>query len=170
MYRPERAEYAPYYERYTSLVTTDDIPGSFASQPGELRSVLDGSAEEKGTFAYAEGKWTIKELLSHIIDGERIFGYRMLRISRGDETPIEGFEQDDYIANSNANNRTFADLLEEFELNRKANVLLLNSMDEAALRRIGTASDNPVSTRALVTIMIGHVTHHLNILKERYLA
>lgn len=170
MYRPGRNEYAPYYERYTSLVTGDDIPGTFASQPAELRSLLAGVPEDRGSYAYSDGKWTVKELLSHIIDGERIFGYRALRISRGDKTPIEGFEQDDYIANSNANNRSFADLIEDFEVSRRANVITLNNLDEAALMRVGTASDNPVSTRALITIMIGHVTHHLNILKERYLA
>ncbi len=170
MWKPEPNEYAPYYENYISQVSETDIRHGFADQPGELRAVLDGVPEEKGTHAYADGKWTIKELLSHIIDGERIFAYRILRISRGDATPIEGFEQDDYIATSNANNRSFAELLDEFEFNRKSNVLMLNNLNEAALSRMGTASDNPVSARALVNISMGHVRHHLNILKERYLA
>lgn len=169
MYKPEPTEYDPYYHKYVSLVAEVDIREAFSSQPADLRAAVTALPEEKGTFAYADGKWTIKELLSHIIDGERIFGYRILRISRGDETPIEGFEQDDYIRNSNANNRLFADLLDEFELSRKANSLMLNNLDEAALLRIGTASGVPVSVRALANICIGHVRHHLNILNERYL-
>lgn len=169
MYKPEPTEYGEYYGKYISLVDEHDIREAFARQPSELRSLFDGVAEEKGAFTYADGKWTIKESLSHLIDGERIFAYRMLRISRGDETPIEGFEQDGYIENSNANNRTFADLLEEFDLNRRGNVLLLNNLDEAALKRIGTASGLPISVRALANISIGHVRHHLGILKDRYL-
>jgi hypothetical protein len=170
MYKPAANEYAPYYDKYISLVDETDIRDPFEAQPAELRSALDGVDESKGSYAYADGKWTIKEMLSHVIDGERIFGYRLLRISRGDETPIEGFEQDDYIATSNANNRSFNDLLDEFDFNRKANVLLLNNLDEAALDRMGTASDSPISARAIANILIGHVRHHLNILNERYLA
>ena len=170
MYKPETTEYAPYYERYISLVPEIDIRDVFAAQPAELRTLLNGVDESRGTYAYADGKWTAKELLSHVIDGERIFGYRMLRISRGDETPIEGFEQDDYIATSNANNRSFKDLIDEFDHERKANSLMLNNLDETALRRMGTASNNPVSARAIANILIGHVRHHLSILKERYLA
>lgn len=169
MYKPEPNEYDPYYDRYISKVGETDIRDAFTAQPGELRSALADLPEEKGTFAYGEGKWTIKEVLSHLIDGERIFAYRMLRISRGDETPIEGFEQDGYIENSNANNRTFAHLLDEFEYSRKANVLMLNNLDAAALARLGTASGLPISVRALANICIGHVRHHLAILEERYL-
>ncbi len=169
MYKPEPSEYDAYYHKYISLVPEVDIRTSFANQPVELRQEFEGIAEDKGIFAYEEGKWTIKEVLSHLIDGERIFAYRMLRISRGDETPIEGFEQDGYIENSNANNRPFSDLLDEFELNRKANALMLNNLDETALVRVGTASGVPVSARALANICIGHVRHHLAILKDRYL-
>jgi hypothetical protein len=168
MYKPEPNEYDPYYGKYISLVTESDIRDAFVAQPDELRSELAGVSEDKGTFAYEDGKWTIKEVLSHLIDGERIFAYRMLRISRGDETPIEGFEQDGYIENSNANNRSLSELVDEFELNRKANVLMLNNLDEAGLARMGTASGLPISTRALANIAIGHVRHHVAILRERY--
>ena len=133
MYKPEPNEYDAYYHKYISLVPETNIRDAFAAQPAELRKVLSGVAEDRGTFAYADGKWTIKEVLSHLIDGERIFAYRMLRISRGDETPIEGFEQEGYIENSNANNRSFAELLDEFEFSRKANVLMLNNLDAAGL-------------------------------------
>jgi hypothetical protein len=170
MNRPESTEFAPYYEKYISLVDGNDALPVLVQQPAELRSMFSGLAEEKGTFAYAEGKWTLKELLSHLVDGERIFSYRVLRISRGDETPLEGFEQDDYIENSNANNRTFADLLEEFDLQRRSNMLLLNNISDDGSKRMGTASDNPVSVRALAYVMAGHTRHHLNVLRERYLA
>ncbi|MBK9153431.1 MAG: DinB family protein [Chloracidobacterium sp.] len=170
MYKPHPTEYDAYYSKYVSLVPENDIRQAYADQPAELRRTFDGQEESVGLFAYEPGKWTVKEVLSHIIDGERVFAYRMHRISRGDETPIEGFEQDGYIENSNANDRPFENLLREFELARAANVLMLNNMDEAALSRMGTASGLPVSVRALANISIGHVRHHLAILNERYLA
>lgn len=169
MYKPEPHEFAPYYCTYTDLVTEDEPFTALVSQPAELRSALANVPEEKGTYAYAKGKWTIKEFISHLIDAERIFAYRILRISRGDKTPIEGFEQDDYIATSNANERTLADLLDEFELVRKSNVLMLRAMENDAWTRSGIASEKPVSTRALVAIAIGHLRHHLNVLRAKYL-
>lgn len=168
-YIPDQNEYNEFYQRYVSLVSEADVPRAYAEQPAELRRLIIPLDEHKGSWSYADSKWTIKELLSHVIDGERMFGYRMFRVSRGDETPIEGFEQDDYVANSNANNRPFAELLDEFEFIRKANVLLLNNFDQQTLTRIGTASGFPVSARALACISIGHVRHHINILNERYL-
>lgn len=169
MKRPETNEFAPYYNNYISLIEGDNVMKVLNSQVAEIRSIFADVPEEKGTYAYAEDKWTVKELLSHLIDGERIFAYRILRISRGDKTPIEGFEQDDYIENSNANNRSFADLLGEFELQRQSNLLMVNSISDEASKQMGTASDKPVSVRALTYIMAGHVTHHMNILNERYL-
>jgi len=170
MKRPETNEFFEYYNGYVSLVPGDDVMPVLDEQPNELRAILASVPEEKGTYAYELGKWTIKELLSHIIDGERIFSYRILRISRGDETPIEGFEQDGYIEHSNANNRTFADLLNEFDFQRRSNMLMLRNISDEGSLRMGTASEKPVSARALTYIAAGHVTHHVNILKERYLA
>ena len=169
MNRPETSEFAPYYNTYVSLIEGDNVLSVLDAQSAELRAIFLDMPEEKGTFAYESGKWTIKELLSHIIDGERIFAYRILRVSRGDTTPIEGFEQDDYIATSNANNRTFADMLDEFELNRRGNILMVKNIDDEASKLMGTASSVPVSARALTYIMAGHVTHHLTIFKNRYL-
>lgn len=170
MKRPQPNEYDPYYIGYISQIKDDeDLIAVMEAQPAELRSVVGYLPEEKGTFAYADGKWTIKETLSHIIDGERMFAYRILRVSRGDETPIEGFEQDGYIENSNANKRAFADLLEEFDLARQSNIFMLRNLSEAAAARVGTANNVSVSARALAYIMAGHVRHHENILKERYL-
>jgi exoribonuclease II len=170
MNRPEIDEYAPYYNTYISLVQGDDVLNIIESQPQRLNSIFEGMDESRGIHQYSEGKWTIKELLSHIIDGERIFAYRVLRISRGDQTPIEGFEQDGYIENSNANGRSFSDLLKEFELTRQANMLMFRSMTPDAESRLGTASENTVSVRALTYIMAGHVEHHIRILQDRYLS
>ena len=169
MKRPEMHEFDPYYGHYVSLVEGDGALAMLDGQTAELRSMFTDVPEEKGSFTYAEGKWTIKELLSHLIDGERHFAYRVLRISRGDETPIEGFEQDGYIENSNANNRPFADLIEEIDLQRRSNMLMLRNLSDEASLRMGTASEKPVSVRALAYIMAGHVEHHLRILRERYL-
>jgi len=170
MLKPETSEYNPYYEKYISLIEEGELLNALERQPSELRSLLNGLDEEKGKYAYADGKWSIKEVLSHLIDGERIFSYRVLRISRGDETPIEGFEQDGYIENSHANERSFEDLLEELSLQRNANLRMLKNLREDGWKRLGTASQSPVSVRALGFIMAGHVRHHINILKAQYLA
>ena len=169
MKRPETNEFDPYYNAYISLIEGDTAVPALDAQPAELRAIISDLPEEKGTFAYADGKWTIKELLSHLIDGERMFSYRMLRISRGDKTPIEGFEQDGYIENSNANNRSFAELLDEFDLQRRSNMLFVNNLSDEAANRIGTANEKSISVRALAYIMAGHVRHHVGILKTRYL-
>ena len=170
MNRPETDEFDPYYNTYISLIEGDNVRPVLDAQAHELRSMFSDVPEQTGTYAYADGKWTIKELLSHLIDAERMFAYRILRISRGDKTPIEGFEQDGYIENSNANNRSFADLLDEFDLQRRSNMLFVNNLSDEASRRIGTANERSISVRALVFIMAGHVRHHFNILKDRYLA
>lgn len=169
MNRPETHEFAPYYNTYISLIEGNDVLNVLDAQSAELRAAVGNLEEERGSYTYEAGKWSIKELLSHIIDGERIFAYRILRISRGDETPIEGFEQDDYIATSNANNRSFVEMLDEFELTRRGNILMVKNIDDEGSKRIGTASGNPISVRAMTYIMAGHVTHHLRILQERYL-
>ena len=170
MNRPETDEFYSYYNTYISLIEGNSALSILDGQPSTIRAMFSEVPEEKGTYAYGEGKWTVKEVLSHLIDGERIFAYRILRISRGDETPIEGFEQDGYIELSNANDRPFAELIEEFDLQRRSNLLMLRNISEEGSRRMGTASDKPISVRALAYIAAGHVQHHVNILKERYLA
>lgn len=168
--RPDTSEYNEYYERYVSLVDEADLLGVLEDQIRETRDLFAGFPEERGAFAYSEGKWSLKEVISHLLDGERIFAYRLLRISRGDKTPLEGFEQDGYIENSHANERGFNDLLCEFGELRTANLRLMRSMSEVEWGRIGNASGSPVSVRALAYIMAGHVKHHVNIVRERYLA
>ena len=170
MKRPESTEYAPYYDNYISLINGDDVLSVLDAQLLSFRSLFSNFAEEKGLYRYAAGKWTCKESLSHVIETERIFGYRLLRVSRGDTTPMEGYEQNDYVVTSNANNRTFLDLLNEFEHQRRANLILINSLTEETTTRIGTASGNPVSARALVYMIAGHVRHHERIFAEQYLA
>lgn len=169
MERPEKTEYAEYYERYISLVEETDIVAALERQQFELLEIFKEIDEEKSFYSYAEGKWTIKELLGHITDTERIFAYRALRIARGDETPIEGFEEDDYAENSNAYNTKLPDLISEFLYTRKANVIFFQNLTNRAWLRTGTASDATVSVRALAFMLVGHVRHHLNILRERYL-
>lgn len=169
MKRPEPTEYDRYYEGYVSLVEETDVLAALENQIAEIENLFSEITEEKSLYAYAEGKWTIRELLGHLTDGERIFAYRALRISRSDKTPIEGFEQDGYIENSNFNRMKFKDLVEELLLSRKANLLLFKNLSDEAWSRMGTASGVPVSVRALAFIMVGHVRHHLHILRERYL-
>ena len=170
MTRPEIGEYAEYYDRYISLIEETDIVAVLEKQQSELEKVFDTITEEKSHYAYGPDKWTIKELVGHLSDGERIFSYRALRISRADETPLEGFEQDGYIENSNFNNVAFADLTAELLFARKANLILFKSLTDEAWLRMGTASGSPVSVRALAYIMAGHIRHHMKILNERYLA
>lgn len=168
MSRPEKSEYDPYYEGYISLVIDDDILDTLASQPTKLSDLFTAVPEERGDYRYAEGKWSVKEMLGHLIDAERMFAYRLLRISRADETPIEGFEQDGYIENAYSNNRSFGDLLDEFSLLRRANIIYLNNMTDDAWTRVGTANNVRISARAIIYIMAGHIEHHLGVLKERY--
>ncbi|MGI8468176.1 MAG: DinB family protein [Pyrinomonadaceae bacterium] len=169
MNRPEKTEYAEYYDRYISLVAESDIVAAMENQLRETESFFAGISEEKGSLAYAADKWTIKQVVGHLSDGEKIFAYRALRISRGDETPIEGFEQDGYVENGNFDAARLADLVEEFSLLRRANILAFKNLTDEAWNKTGTASDNQVSVRALAYIMVGHVRHHIKILKERYL-
>ena len=169
MQRPEKTEYAPYYEIYVSLVDETDVVATLQSQLDEMQNILAEISEEKAAHAYAEGKWTIKELIGHLNDGEKIFAYRALRIARADKTPMEGFEQDGYIENANFNECRFKDLVEEFTLLRRANILFFKNLTEEAWTRTGTASGSAVSVRALAYIIIGHVRHHTNILRSRYL-
>jgi DinB family protein len=169
MHIPEPNEYDAYYYKYISLVDEPDLLKVLEAQPAQLNGMLAGLDEERGRYAYAEGKWSIKEAISHLIDAERIFAYRALRISRGDETPIEGFEQDGYIENSYANDRTFNDLLGELTESRQANLRMLKNLREGDWTRMGTASGNPISVRALGYIMAGHILHHVKIFREKYL-
>jgi len=169
MNRPEKNEYAAFYETYVSLVEESDIISALEKNLNELQNLFAEVSEEKGSYAYAESKWSVRELLGHLIDGERVFSYRALRISRDDQTPLASFEENNYIANSNFSRAKLADLIEEFSLLRRSNILFFKNLTDGAWLRTGTASEAAVSVRALAYIMVGHVRHHANILRERYL-
>jgi hypothetical protein len=166
--RPQAGEYAPYYERYISLVQGDDILNTLDQQRREMMLQLSCRDEEEGNFRYAPDKWSAKEVLGHICDTERIFAYRALRIARADATPLEGFEQDDYVRNGGFAERPIGDLVEEFIAVRRATISLLRNLDEAAWVRRGVANKNEVSARALAYIIAGHELHHRRILEEKY--
>lgn len=168
--RPEKDEYNEFYQGYVSQSDSEDILQQLETQISTLNVMFTAITEEKGKISYAKGKWTIKEVLGHIIDAERVFAYRIFRISRQDKTPLETFDENEYIANSNFNERTIIEMVEEFTLLRRANLLLLRSFTESAWLYRGTASGFPVSVRALAYIMFGHAAHHTKILQERYLS
>lgn len=166
--KPKPGDYAPYYDRYISLIN-DDVISVLEKQITSTVSLLNSVSEEKADYAYAEGKWTIKEVVGHMIDTERIMAFRALAIARGEKQPIPGFEQDDYVNAANFNRRSIKDLTEEFEAVRKSNIFLFKSFDEIDLNKRGIASGNEITVLALIFIIAGHELHHLKILKEKYL-
>jgi DinB superfamily len=166
--RPQPGEYASYYEKYVSLIPGDDILGTLETQRLQVALLLAARSERDGNFRYAADKWTVKEVIGHVADCERIFAYRALRISRGDRTPMEGFEQDDYVRNGGFGERTLADLALEFDVVRNSTVSLLRTLSEEAWQRRGIANKNEVSVRALAFITAGHELHHRRILEEHY--
>jgi len=166
--KPQPDEYAPYYGRYISLVKADDILGAFDQQRRDMVLLLSGRDDPDGDLRYAPDKWSVKEVLGHICDAERIFAYRALRISRNDATPLASFEQDDYVAKGPFAHLLLSDLVEEYIAVRRATLSLFRNLDEAAWTRRGVASNNPVSVRALAWIIAGHDLHHRRILEEKY--
>lgn len=167
--RPQAGEFATYYGRYIDLATEDDIVAALDAQSHETATLLGGISEQQAAHRYEPDKWSVKQLVGHVIDAERIFAYRALCIARGDATPLPGFDQDPYVANAASDDRPIADLAEEFGTVRKANVMMLRALPAEAWDRRGVASDNPISVRALAFILLGHERHHLRILRERYL-
>src|SRR5689334_18244327 len=167
--KPAAGEYNPYYSKYIDLVPDGDVAGTLASQIGGTLAALRALSDADSLKRYAPGKWSIREMLGHMNDTERIFAYRALRIARGDKTPLAGFEQDDYIAPGKFDARSWPGLIDELEAIRKSNLAMFRGLDEAAWQRTGTASNNPVSVRALAYIIAGHERHHMNVLREKYL-
>jgi hypothetical protein len=168
--RPEETEYASYYGKYVSLVAGDDILSALNRQLSETLALLRSVSEAQAGSRYAAGKWSIKELVGHIIDAERIFAYRALRFARNDKTPVPGFEQDDYIRNASFDACSFGDLAAEFESVRRSTIFLFGHLDGEAWMRRGVASESEVSVRALAYIIAGHELHHVGILRDRYLS
>ena len=167
--RPAQDEHAPYYGKYTSLVPDGNVVEILEHQIAATVNLLRNLPEEKANYRYAPEKWSVKEVIGHLTDSERIFAYRALRIARNDQTPLASFEQDGYVPAGDFGARTIADLLDEFECVRRSTLFLFKNLNEEAWSRRGTASDNEVSVRALAYIIAGHELHHLNVLREKYL-
>lgn len=167
--RPNTGEYAPYHEQYINLVPEGDILWVLGEQTRETLSVLRGISEAQADYRYSPGKWSIKEVVGHIIDAERIFGYRALRFARNDRTPLSGFEQDDYVKYGGFGAQSLSDLASEYEHVRRANIYLFRGLTSEAWDRRGTANDNEISVRAMAYIMAGHELHHMGIIRTKYL-
>jgi uncharacterized damage-inducible protein DinB len=168
MKKPEATEYAEYYGKYIAAVPGTELLSVLETECSKMAQLFAGRTERDGNFSYAAGKWTVKETLGHITDAERIFTYRALRIGRGDNTPLPGFEQDDFVRNGNFAARSLGDLAEEFAAVRSASIALFRSFGEEVWSRRGVASQKEVTVRALGFITAGHQIHHRMILEQRY--
>ena len=168
MTRPLESEYAPYYQGYVAHVTEEEILPVLRSQLDALDVLLNQVTPERETYAYAEGKWSIRELVGHLIDGERVFGYRAFCIARGESRNLPGFDQNEYMLSAPYNQIDLDDLLSELRLVRLSNLAMLRTLDEQAWMRVGTANDAQVSVRAIAFIMAGHLRHHMGVLREHY--
>jgi hypothetical protein len=166
---PDPSEYAPYYGKYITLVGGNDVVAALEDQPRQTLALLSTLSEEQGDYRYAPDKWSIKEMLGHVTDAERVFSYRALRFARNDRTPLASFEQDDYVRSGDFGDRRLADLIEEFVCVRRATVWLFRTSSPEAWMRRGIASDNQVSVRAVAYIIAGHELHHRRVLQEKYL-
>jgi hypothetical protein len=166
--RPQPDEYAAFYAGYVARVADGEPIRELSVQRERLRHVLLPLTESQADFRYAPGKWSVKELLGHLADTERIFAYRMLRIARADDTPLAGFEENDYVRASGVERRPFADVFDEWLAVRHATSALVRGLPEESWERRGTANGAAVSARALLFIILGHVEHHMSILAERY--
>lgn len=170
-HKPESNEYAAFYEKYVALIPPHaDILSALEAQRLQMAQLLTACSERDGNFRYAPEKWSVKEVIGHLADCERIFTYRALRIARRDTTPLSGFEQDDYVRAAGSGRRPLQDLAEEFSLVRISTTALYRSLDEDAWMRRGAANKNEVTVRALAFITAGHELHHRRILEERYFA
>lgn len=168
MTRPQSNEAASYYFAYIDLITSDEIVPSMKSQLGEMLELLEGISEEQSLQTYAPGKWTIRELLNHINDGERLFLGRAFWFARGFQDPLPSFDQDLAVPAAQPNQTPWPDLVEEFRNIRLSTLSFFNNMPEEAWSRTGTASDNPFTVRSLAYIIAGHVAHHMKVLREKY--
>ena len=167
--RPGASEYAPYYGTSVAAVPDGDLFATLSRQVDELATLVAPLDDARARSRYAPGKWSIKEVLGHIADTERVFAYRMLRIARGDTTPLASFDQDAYIPTAKSDERALRDLVDEIRSVRSATLTLAKSLGDEEWARAGTASGKPVSARALAYIIAGHMRHHTGILRDRYL-
>ena len=166
--RPDASEYAPFYAGYVARVPEDDILSVLAAQKAEIGALARSLPEAKESYRYATGKWSVRELLGHVIDGERVFGYRAFCFSRGERAALPSFDENQYVTAARSDSIPLRELADDFAVVRDANLAFLRRLDAAAWARVGTASGQPVSVRALAWIMAGHPRHHLAVLRERY--
>lgn len=166
--RPDATEYAPFYTGYVANVPEHDVVSALRDSGRELVTALSAVPESRGGFRYADGKWTIREVIGHLIDAERIFSYRALRLARADATPLPGFEENDYVRAAGSDARTLADLIDELRIVRESTVRLFASLPDEAWSRKGVVSGRDVTVRAIAYITAGHMRHHLKVLRERY--
>jgi hypothetical protein len=169
MTRPQTTEAAPYYFKYIDLVTSDEIVPEFEKQLNETVQFLQGISEEQSRHSYEPGKWTIREVQNHVNDGERVFLYRAFWFARGFQDALPSFDQDQAVQSAQANNTSWAELVEEFRNVRLATISFFKSLPDEAWSTTGVASDYPFTVRSLAYIIAGHVAHHRNVLAERYL-
>jgi len=167
--KPAPTEHAPEFSKYVTLVAEGDIIQTLEQQIENSLSLLRTIPSDKANFRYAPDKWSVKELLGHVIDSERIFSYRALRFARNDQTPLPGYEQDDYVRDADFDSRNLADMSEEFATVRRATIQLFRPLNETEWLRHGKANENDVSVRALAYIIAGHELHHMGVLRSRYL-
>ncbi len=167
--RPDLSRVGSFYHNYINHVSEDNLSEAFAKESASMIRFLETIPPDKYDYRYAEGKWTIKEVLQHIIDAERIFAYRALRFARKDPTPLPGFDENLFAAEAKADARTWDKLVEEFKIVRRSSELLFNSFDEEQLQSNGISSNSPNYVLAVGFILIGHAMHHQRIIKERYL-
>jgi len=169
MPRPDLLRIPEFYHNYIKKVPENDLITALKNNTSDFNTLISSIPSEKHEYRYAEGKWTLKDLLQHIIDGERIFSYRALCFARMDATPLPGFDENLYAANARAGSRTWNELVEEFNIVRKSTELLFNSFDEQQLDSSGFANNNPNYVLGIGFICAGHCAHHLQVIKERYL-
>jgi hypothetical protein len=167
--RPAETEYAKPYAGYVANVPETDLRAAIEQQSAETQKLLASLDETKAAYRYAEGKWSVKEVIGHLIDGERIFAYRALAIARGETQPLPGFEENDYVRAANFDAWTLGDLAEHYALVRRATIVLFQNFPDAAWANRGVASENPITVQAIAWIIVGHERHHLRVLRERYL-
>ncbi|AZB33753.1 DinB family protein [Chryseobacterium bernardetii] len=163
-------DFQKYIQRYLDQIPSGDWLAELRISEEKTIGIYSNLTEEQSKFAYAEGKWTLKELLLHLSDTERVFQYRILALARGDKNNLPGFDENEYAAQSFANERSLESLLEEYKLVRKSSQILLETMNPIALQNIGTANGNEISAETIGKLIIGHNYHHLNIIEERYLS
>lgn len=166
--RPAEGEFAPFYAKYVALVQGDDPVAALERQGEEIERALGALDEERALGRYAPGKWSVKEVLGHVTDTERVFTYRLLRVARGDRTPLAGFEENAYVAAAGFDARPLAALLAEFLATRASTLALLRSLPAEAWERRGLANGQEVSARAIAYILPGHAAHHFRMLREEY--